>query len=107
MLVITKNGQADFILKSNQSKLLKNEGKVGYVLSVFGRKFNQKSIAGILRSGNEGGGMATQRAVPVKHEPGVAVVPVRRAASSQAGEGGVIATATAIKEAQNSAKMPS
>ena len=58
MLVITKNGEADFLLKSNQSKLLKNKGKVGYVLSVFGRKFNQKSIAGILRSGNEGGGMA-------------------------------------------------
>ncbi len=51
MLVITKNGEADFLLKSKESKLLKNKGKVGYVLSVFGRKFDQKSIAGILRSG--------------------------------------------------------
>ena len=58
MLVITKNGEADFILKSNESKLLKNKGKVGYVLSVFGRKFDQKSIAGILRSGKDKGGMA-------------------------------------------------
>jgi hypothetical protein len=58
MLVITKNEEADFLLKSNESKLLKNRGKVGYVLSVFGRKFDQKSIAGILRSGKDKGGMA-------------------------------------------------
>ena len=57
MLVITKNGATDFLLKSNQSKLLKNKGKVGYMLSVFGRKLDQKSIAGILRSGKEEGGM--------------------------------------------------
>jgi len=57
MLVITKNGATDFLLKSNQSKLLKNKGKVGYLLSVFGRKLDQKSIAGILRSGKEEGGM--------------------------------------------------
>jgi hypothetical protein len=57
MLVITKNGEADFLLKSKESKLLANKGNVGYMLSVFGRKFDQKSIAGILRSGNEVGGM--------------------------------------------------
>jgi hypothetical protein len=57
MLAITKNGATDFLLKSNQSKLLKNKGKVGYMLSVFGRKLDQKSIAGILRSGKEEGGM--------------------------------------------------
>jgi hypothetical protein len=57
MLVIAKNGEADFLLKSSQSKVLKNKGKVGYLLSVFGRKFDQKSIAGILRSGKEEGGM--------------------------------------------------
>ena len=57
MLVITKDGATDFLLKSSQSKLLKNKGKVGYMLSVFGRKLDQKSIAGILRSGTEEGGM--------------------------------------------------
>jgi hypothetical protein len=57
MLVITKNGEADFLLKSSQHKFLKNKGKSAYLLSVFGRKFDQKSIAGILRSGKGEGGM--------------------------------------------------
>ena len=34
-----------------------NEGKAGYLLSVFGRKFDQGSIAGILRGGEGSGGM--------------------------------------------------
>ena len=51
MLVIKKNGEADFLFKSNQSKLMESEGEAGYLLSVFGRKLDQGSIAGILRSG--------------------------------------------------------
>ena len=51
MLVIQKNGGTDFLFKSHQSKLVESEGEAGYLLSVFGRKLDQSSIAGILRSG--------------------------------------------------------
>jgi len=51
MLVIQKNGGTDLLFKSHQSKLVESEGKAGYLLSVFGRKLEQSSIAGILRSG--------------------------------------------------------
>jgi len=51
MLVIEKKDGTDFLFKSHQSKLVESEGKTGYFLSVFGRKLDQKSIAGILRSG--------------------------------------------------------
>jgi len=51
MLVIQKNGENDFLFKSHQSKLVESEGEAGYLLSVFGRKLDQNSIAGILRSG--------------------------------------------------------
>ena len=51
MLVIQNNGGTDFLFKSNQSKLVEREGEAGYLLSVFGRKLDQRSIAGILRSG--------------------------------------------------------
>jgi 4-amino-4-deoxy-L-arabinose transferase-like glycosyltransferase len=51
MLVIQKKGETDFIFRSPQSKFLESEGKQGYLLSVFGRKLDQESIAGILRSG--------------------------------------------------------
>ena len=57
MLVIQKNGETDFLFKSHQSKLVESEGEAGYLLSVFGRKLDQESIAGILRSGKEEGGM--------------------------------------------------
>jgi hypothetical protein len=57
MVVIQKKDEADFLFKSHQSKLVTNEGKAGYLLSVFGRKFDQRSIAGILRGGEGGGGM--------------------------------------------------
>jgi hypothetical protein len=51
MLVIQKKGEADFLFKSSQSKLIESGGEAGYLLSVFGRKLDQGSIAGILRSG--------------------------------------------------------
>ena len=51
MLVIEKKDETDVLFKSHQSKVVLNEGKAGYLLSVFGRKFDQGSIAGILRSG--------------------------------------------------------
>jgi hypothetical protein len=57
MLVIEKKDEIDFLFKSHQSKLVLNEGKAGYLLSVFGRKFDQGSIAGILRGGEGSGGM--------------------------------------------------
>ena len=57
MVVIQKKDEADFLFKSHQSKLVTNVGKAGYLLSVFGRKFDQRSIAGILRGGEGGGGM--------------------------------------------------
>ena len=56
-LVIQKNDKADLLFRSPQSKLVENEGKKGYILSVFGRKIEQRSIAGILRSGKGEGGM--------------------------------------------------
>ena len=57
MLVIEKKDETDFLFKSHQSKVVLNEGKAGYLLSVFGRKFDQGSIAGILRGGEGSGGM--------------------------------------------------
>ena len=57
MLVIEKKDETDVLFKSHQSKVVLNEGKAGYLLSVFGRKFDQGSIAGILRSGEGSGGM--------------------------------------------------
>jgi len=51
MLVIEKKDEIDFLFKSHQSKLVESEGEAGYLLSVFGRKLDQSSIAGILRSG--------------------------------------------------------
>jgi hypothetical protein len=51
MLVIQKKDETDFLFKSHQSKLVESKGEAGYLLSVFGRKLNQSSIAGILRSG--------------------------------------------------------
>ena len=53
MLVIQKKGETDFLFKSHQSKLMESEGGAGYLLSVFGRKLDQGSIAGILRSGEK------------------------------------------------------
>jgi hypothetical protein len=51
MLVIHKKDETDLLFKAPQSKLLESEGQAGYLLSVFGRKLDQASIAGILRSG--------------------------------------------------------
>jgi hypothetical protein len=56
-LVIQKKEKEDLLFRSHQSKLLENEGEKGYILSVFGRKIEQRSIAGILRSGKGEGGM--------------------------------------------------